>query len=175
MVLLNNIRVHYITKLHYSRLFYLSLVDYFILCHYYLFSIVFLLFSFYFRFRSPISFTFTFQILFDLVLHLLFYLVFLSFLAKCVAGGLEFGRRPELFQEHHALCDGMLQCFQLSRSLVWNEMKWNEIYSFFKKKINIAKLIYQQINKFTTISSNKWQESTKKFLNYLIFMIRKKK
>ena len=50
------------------------------------YSALFLLFSFYFHFQSLISFTFTFQILFDLVSHLLFYLVFLllsllSFLA----------------------------------------------------------------------------------------------
>ena len=37
---------------------------------------LFLLFSFYFHFCSPISFTYTIQILFDLVLHLLLYLVF---------------------------------------------------------------------------------------------------
>ena len=46
------------------------MVDYFILlCHYYLSSIVFSLFSFYFHFYSPISFTFTLQTLFDLLLH----------------------------------------------------------------------------------------------------------
>ena len=62
------------------------MVDYFILlCHYYLSSIVFLLFSFYFHFYSPISFTFTLQTLFDLLLHF-FCLVFvllhlLSFLS----------------------------------------------------------------------------------------------
>ena len=44
-------------------------VDYFmLLCHDYLFSIVFIIL--YFQFYSPIGFTFTLQILFDLVLHL---------------------------------------------------------------------------------------------------------
>ena len=52
------------------------IVDYFILLYnYYLFSIVFII-IFLFYFRSLICLTFTFKILFDLELHLLFYLVF---------------------------------------------------------------------------------------------------
>ena len=58
-----------ITKLHYSKLFYLIMSLLFI------FSIVFIV-LFLFPFSSSISFTFIFQILFDLALHLLFYLIF---------------------------------------------------------------------------------------------------
>ena len=59
--------LQYITKLHYGRLLYLIVM----IIHLALF-----LFSFYFHFYSPISFTFTLQILFNIVLHQLFYLVF---------------------------------------------------------------------------------------------------
>ena len=69
MVLLHHIIVYYITKLHYSRLLYLFTSWLFIWnC--------FLLFCFYFHFYSSISFLFTLQILFDLMLHWMFYLVF---------------------------------------------------------------------------------------------------
>ena len=68
MVLLHDIIVYYVTKLHYSRLLYLILSRI-------LFSIVFIILAF-FSFYFSVSFTVTLQILFDLVLHLLFYLVF---------------------------------------------------------------------------------------------------
>ena len=68
LIIYDSIIVYYITKLHYSRLLYLTLPW---LLYNIVFSILFL-FLFYFF----ISFTFILQMLFDLVLYLLFYLVF---------------------------------------------------------------------------------------------------
>ena len=154
----------YITKLHYSRLFDIIIIIYLVLL---------LLFLSVIHFRSPIIFTFTFQILLDLVLHLVFYIVFVllyynfylffrwghyyyyylcrrfnftflcnlddfyliavliypffiiyrkvritfgtlrrvSFLVKFCIGGLELVCSTGLFQEHYALCVGVLECF----------------------------------------------------------------
>ena len=71
----------------------------------------YLLFSFYFHFRSLISFTFTFQMLFSVVSYLLFYLVFclivfiIIFIISYTARYLE----PKMSRK-----DQQLQCF-LSR------------------------------------------------------------
>ena len=61
---------------------YYVMIVYLVLFFLFFFFSFFLLLSFYFHFYSPISFTYTLQILFDLVLHLLLYhvLILLSLL-----------------------------------------------------------------------------------------------
>ena len=71
--LLNAINIIMVV-LHYSILLLnCIIVDYFIIIIY---LVLLLLFSLYFNFRCPMSFTSTFLILFHIALHLLFYLVF---------------------------------------------------------------------------------------------------
>ena len=56
------------------------IVDCFILLYHIIYLVLFLFSSFYFHFRPSVSFTFTFQILFNIVLHSLFYLVFVYYI-----------------------------------------------------------------------------------------------
>ena len=72
--------------------------------------------------------------------------VAVSFLAKCIAGCFELGKkiRPGLLQKHCALCDGVLVCILFSRSLVLL------IFNFFSRLL--FQLVYREFSNYHFIT-----------------------